>query len=448
MSEWKPKPKPDAQLEDLNLTGEEGYVLSRVDGFTSVHNLVAVTGLPEVRVKQILKKLVRSGALHDDADMAPSAPAAPEPALRTGRPAAPPSTKSTANTGGPSKAEIMSTLVDELSPAELREILGETDHTMDDAPALAQMTETDHQGGPHEPSAPAPIELGGGVEEAQIDAPEPVNSAFEEPTMADDPNAEAADAKGDDADKGEEKADEEAAENPDEEANFRKLYNTELSKLEQPEREAMAKTAKDPYLAALCFDAHPAVIKQIFDNQSAGLQHARLVARNHHTPQGLDVVMHRAEFFRDGQTQRLLLQNTMLQEPQLKRILQSKRLMECYKITISREIPERNRQKARHVLRSKWSTSDAEERAGLVFTTEGRCLIQLTGLPFDSHTTTLLCSKTYTSLLLIQNLARFGASPPQVLAHLLKQAPVKRQPHLRTLITQHPNCPADAKRRA
>lgn len=439
MSEWKPKPKPDAQLEDMNLTGEEGYLLSRVDGFTSVQNLVAVTGLPEVRVKQILKKLVRHGALHDDADMAPPSAPAPVPALRTGRPAAP------AKAAGPSQAEIISTIVDELSPAELREILGETDHTMDDAPALAHMTETDRQGG-DDPSAPSPVALGG--HEPQINAPEePPSAAFDEPTMADDGQEEKPDADGIEKAEAEGEGDE-AAENLDEEANARKLYNTELSKLEQPEREAMAKSSKDPYLSALCFDAHPAVIKQIFDNPHAGLQHARLVARNHHTPQGLDVVMHRAEFFRDSQTQRLLLQNTMLQEPQLKRILQSKRLMECYKITISREIPDRNRQKARHVLRSKWSTSDADERASLVFTTEGRCLIQLTGLPFDSHTTTLLCSKTYSSLLLIQNLARFGASPPQVLAHLLKQAPVKRQPHLRTLITQHPNCPADAKRRA
>lgn len=433
MSEWKPKQKPDAQLEDLNLTGEEGYVLSRVDGFTSVTNLAHVTGLPEVRVKQILQKLVRCGALHDDA----------APAAAPGKPSAPTPSKSAQPR--PSKAEIMSTLVDELSPAELREIFGETDHTMDDSPALGPMTETDHLGG--EPSSPAPGAVAG-ADEVQLDAPEPASNApFDEPTMADAPRGD-----GDGDDTGAEAAKDGEAdgdkEGEGEEANARKLYNTELSKLEQPEREALAKTAKDPVLAALCFDPHPAVIKHIFENQAAGLQHARSVARNHHTPQGLDVVIHRADFFRDNQVQRLLLQNTMLQEPQLKRILQSKRLMECYKVTISREIPERNRQKARYILRSKWSTSDAEERAGLVFTTEGRCLIQLTGLPFDSHTTTLLCSKTYTSLLLIQNLARFGASPPQVLAHLLKQPAVKRQPHLRTLITQHPNCPADAKRRA
>lgn len=443
MSEWKPKPKNDAQLEDMNLTGEEGYVLSRVDGFTSVTNLASVTGLPEVRVKQILKKLVRHGALHDDADTAGAAAPAPAPAPSpAARKPAPAQVQAQAQAQVPAPAVAPSTLVDEISAAELREILGEMDHTMDDGPPAGPMTETDHAGGPPEsPAGPAPVD-GSDRVEAQVDAPSPL----EEPTMADDEKSEA-EAKGDAAEedaKEEAEKEEEAAE----EANYRKLYNTELSKLEQPEREAMAKTAKDPHLAALCFDPHPAVIKHVFENQSAGLQHARLVARNHHTPQGLDHVIHRPELFRDGQVQRLLLQNTMIQDPQLKRILQSKRLMEVYKVTISREIPERNRQKARTIMRSKWSTSDAEERAGLVFTTEGRCLIQLTGLPFDSHTTTLLCQKTYSSLLLIQNLARFGATPPQVLMHLLKQAPVRRQPHLKTLICQHPNCPGDAKRRA
>lgn len=411
MSDWKPKPKADAKTEDMNLTGEEGFVLSRVDGFTSLANLAHLTSLPEGRVKQILNKLVRQGAV--DADVA--LPAAP---VSSARPRPQPA------------AEAPSTVVDELSSHELREILGETGPTMDDEPPMEQATETD-QGDAIEP-APAP----------QVDEP------FDEPTMAED-DIDASSEENPEESEGaseEEKAEDEASEG--DEANARKLYNTELAKLEQPEREAMAKSAKEPHLSALCFDPHHAVIARVFENPSAGLQHARLVARNHHTPQGLDIVIHRAELFRDLQVQRLLLQNTMLQEPQLKRILQPKRLAEIYKVALSREIPEKNRQKSRGILRSKWSMTDGEERAGLVFTTEGRCLMMLTGLPFDSQTTSLLCQKTYTSLLLIQNLARFGASPPQLLSHLLKQAIVRRQPHLRTLITQHPNCPGDAKRRA
>jgi hypothetical protein len=341
------------------------------------------------------------------------------------------------------------TAVDEISPEELRQILGEVDATADgphaassdflDEQTIEQTSPSLQQ--PPSPSVPAGVELPDGVAdavEAQIDAPE-----SEGPNDADAGADGATDEGADEKSDGEAKADDE-----EEVANYRKLFNETLSKLEASEREARAKSGQDPELMALCFDALPAVIRALFENSRTGMAHARMVARHHHTPQGLDVVMARAEFFRDAQVQRFLLQNTMLQEPQLKKLLQTKRLADVYKVSISREIPERNRQKSRNILRSKWSTAEGEERAGLVFTTEGRCLNQLTGLPFDSQTTMFLCQKTYNSILLIQNLARFGATPPQVLVHLLRQATVKRQQHLRTLIKQHPNCPADAKRQA
>jgi hypothetical protein len=428
MSEWTPKPRRDAKMEDLSLTGEEGYVLSRIDGSTSVKSLVQLTGLPEGRVRQIVQKLVRQGAVEDmSAAPPPSGPMA-----------------GSSPTPKHSPAEV-ATAVDQLSREELDEILGE--HTMDeDEPVDATMTqENEVQAAPSaERNNP----------EVQLDAPDDAPPPPDDAQAAENDEQQAAEAQdGDEAGKGDEDAEksekseksEEIDEN--EEANHRRLFNETLSKLEPPEREAMAKTAKDPELSALCFDPLPSVIKHVLENHATGFQQARLIARNHHTPQGLDHVMNRAEFFRDGQTQRLLLQNTMLQEPQLKKLLQTKRLADVYKVTISREIPERNRQKARHVLRSKWAVAEAEERAGLIFLTEGRCLIQLTGLPFDSRTTSLLCGKSYTSNLLIQNLARFGATPPPVLAHLLKQNAVRRQQMLKNLILQHPNCPADAKRK-
>jgi hypothetical protein len=136
----------------------------------------------------------------------------------------------------------------------------------------------------------------------------------------------------------------------------------------------------------------------------------------------------------------------MLQDTQLRKILQPKRLADIFKTTLNRDLPERNRQKARGILRTKWAQVDGEERAGLIFNTEGRCLLQLTGLPFDSQTTSLLCAKTYNSTLLIQNIARFGPTPPLLLIHLSKQAVVRRQQHLKTLIRQHPNCPGELKR--
>ena len=69
-------------------------------------------------------------------------------------------------------------------------------------------------------------------------------------------------------------------------------------------------------------------------------------------------------------------------------------------------------------------------------------LQQLTGLPIDSKTTALLCGRTYSSTLFIQNLARWSAAPPPLVAHLLRQEALRRSPMLRTLLMRHPNAPA------
>lgn len=432
MSEWKPKLRPDIKFEKLNLSGEEGFVLSRIDGSTSMQGLVHLTGLPEGRVQQIVQRLVQEGAVEGTTTSgSPATGALPRALPRAPAPASRHS----------STPEEFVDEEDELSPEELAQLFG--DNTMDGEPVVGADTE--------DGDAVAPPPEGDPDGDGSAERPDVVDgeSSGEANDAADEeredrPRRAEDDESLEESDGAEEK---EEGLGEDEQLNYRKLFNETLSKLEAPAREAMAKTAKDPELSALCFDPLPAVILGVLENHAAGFQHARLVARHHHTPQGLDHVMHRAEFFRDAQTQRLLLQNTMLQEPQIKRLLQAKRLADVYKVTISREIPERNRQKARNVLRNKWSMAEAEERAGLIFSTEARCLAQLTGLPFDSRTTSMLCSKSYASTLMIQNLARFGATPPPVLVHLLRQQVVRRQQMLKNLILQHPNCPADAKRK-
>ena len=71
----------------------------------------------------------------------------------------------------------------------------------------------------------------------------------------------------------------------------------------------------------------------------------------------------------------------------------------------------------------------------------------LLGQPIDQKTAALLCARNVYPVSLIQSLARFPATPPSVLAHLLKQPLVKRQAHLRSMLLQHPNVPSEAKRR-
>ena len=73
-------------------------------------------------------------------------------------------------------------------------------------------------------------------------------------------------------------------------------------------------------------------------------------------------------------------------------------------------------------------------------------LASLVGLPVDGKTAALLCGRTYSSVLLLQNLARWSAAPPQLIAHLLRQEAVRRQPVLRAQLQRHPNAPAEARR--
>jgi hypothetical protein len=94
---------------------------------------------------------------------------------------------------------------------------------------------------------------------------------------------------------------------------------------------------------------------------------------------------------------------------------------------------------AREVLRASFNQRTGEERVELILTTEGRCLILFAGLTIDGQTTALLCRRTYVSSLLIQNIARWSAAPPQLIAHLRRQETVKRNPQLRMMLERHPN---------
>jgi hypothetical protein len=109
---------------------------------------------------------------------------------------------------------------------------------------------------------------------------------------------------------------------------------------------------------------------------------------------------------------------------------------------MSHEIPEQTRSMAREVLRASFTQRTADEKAELILKTEGRCLLLLGGVSLDGHTTQLLCRRTYVSTLLIQNIARWSAAPPQLIAHLLRQEVVRRNVQLRLLLERHPNASA------
>ncbi|HTO97192.1 MAG TPA: hypothetical protein VMK66_09150 [Myxococcales bacterium] len=240
---------------------------------------------------------------------------------------------------------------------------------------------------------------------------------------------------------------EEEAEPVDEKAGtHRALYESAFHALEGEERVARAKAAEEPDLSALCLDPLPAVVHALLENPRFGPPQARLVATHHRTAAGLDALAARAALAADPGVRRALLRNPVLPVALLRRLLGNRRLIEQHKLIVSRDVPEQTRRGAREVLRTRFATAEAEERVEAIVKTEGRCLASLAGLPIDGKTTALLCGRPYGSTLLVQNISRWAAAPPALIAHLLKQEIVRRAPSLRLMLQRHPNAPSEPRR--
>ena len=225
-----------------------------------------------------------------------------------------------------------------------------------------------------------------------------------------------------------------------------KLYEQVYRPMDRDERVGKGSTVPDPDLFALCLDPEPQVINAVLSNPKSGLAHARMIAERHHTHAGLELVGRRSEFLSDAQVQRRLLANPQLPGTLLRRMINPKLLMDVYKIAINREIPERSRVMTRELLQKKFMLGSGDERAALLVKTEGRCLVLLVNCALDARTTQILTSKTSYTVLFIQNLARWSATPPALLVHLLKQPVVRMNIGLRKMVLKHPNVPAETKR--
>ena len=94
-----PRLVPDVELTRLELTPVEGFVLSRVDGFATVREILDLTGLPESQVTDTLQKLLGLGAIEwtHEGPLRPSwAPGPPS------RPSTPPGAATPTRGVGPS----------------------------------------------------------------------------------------------------------------------------------------------------------------------------------------------------------------------------------------------------------------------------------------------------------------------------------------------------------
>lgn len=447
MSDRNPKLRANLRWDTLNISAEEGYLLSRIDGLTSAEGLTHLTGLSLSQVQSALDRLASSGAIEfvappprptTSSRPVVNADAVRSPAVHTI------AVEANDDNDDNDDAALIRAALEEMSNDDL---FGDDDDdgTLDgdDTDEGAPVQSILDVGRVDADDEYAADDLRG---RADADGEADLQADTQAPHAVDD---DTHDGDGDDGD-GDKPADNDADAAGDEveEGNYRKLYETTLHPLPLEEREALARVAVDAQALALCFDPVPNVIQRLMENSEVGFPHARLIARHHRTPQGLDFLFKRSELVRDQQVQRWLMANPQLNDAQLKRVLAPKILSAVYKWALSRDLPEQNRSKVRVLLRGKWSVADGEERANLVFQTEGRCLQMLTGLQLDSKATTLICQRSINSVMLIQSLCRFTSTPPPILGHLMRQPLVKRQPNLKTMILQHPNCPSDLKRAA
>jgi hypothetical protein len=229
-------------------------------------------------------------------------------------------------------------------------------------------------------------------------------------------------------------------------SSYRQLYETKLRHMPRDQRTQLAFNTSGEILMALCLDEYPGVILAVLENMASGLEHARMIARYHRKALGLDHVGQRSQFLKDGQVQRALLRNVMTSEPLLRKLLMPKPMIRLYKLNFSKEMTEPATRAARKALRSKYTQGPASECIALIFSTEGRCFQQLAGIPIDEKTVALFCKRTISSSMLVSNMARHAATPPQVIRHLMKQVIVKRNKHLKNLLLKHKNCPGEFKR--
>ncbi|MGQ0506184.1 MAG: hypothetical protein ACT4TC_12795 [Myxococcaceae bacterium] len=235
-------------------------------------------------------------------------------------------------------------------------------------------------------------------------------------------------------------------EEPDQSGTHRALFEGALHALPGEERALRALKASEPELSALCYDPLPGVVHALLDNPRFGPVHARLVARHHGTAAGLEALGAKAAFTADIGVRRALVRNPQLPAGLFRRLYSSRRLLEQFQLTVSRDLPEQTRRTSREVMRARFANTVAEERVELIMRTEGRALAPLSGMPVDGKTAAMLCGRTYASTILVQNIARWSAAPPPLIQHLLRQDVVRRSPLLRTLLQRHPNAPAEAKR--
>ncbi len=447
-----------ARVAGLRLTQEERVVMARIDGELSVEQLVGVTGFAPEHLEQIISKLAFDGALELASDAH-----APAPTLTDKDDSGTTSLDDFAAALGidpgsfgdptppsplarPRKVVKIVRRRHEEAPSDLRAPAAEPLPTAGPAPKQAR------EPGAIEPPPPNADDSDGTIE-TESPRRETRSRAEDPPELLELPELLLSPPEGAPPVEGAMDAEPETKERDGDEVagtvaerNYRALFEQRWRPMPADHRAAAAKTSTGTDLFALCFDPDARVIIALLENATVGLDHVRLIALHHRTSTGLEMLARRHDWIRDGLVERRLLRNPMIGEIVLGRVMGPKRVFPTYKIAIDRDIPELTRVKCRGMIRQKWATAPSEERADFLLRTEARCLVLMTGCTFDAKTTAILCGRPINSVMFVQSIARFAAAPPALLAHLIKQPFVRKNPGLKKTLMQHPNIPGEVKR--
>jgi len=231
--------------------------------------------------------------------------------------------------------------------------------------------------------------------------------------------------------------------------NLRQLFEEKFRRMPLSDKLALISTALPSEFAALCLDPNPQVINALAGSGRFSAEHARLVARYHHSHAGLERITRPAVIAGDRGVQSGVFRNPLSTAPVLNRSFATMSLYEIHAVAQGREATEFTSAQAREALRTRFDQSAAETKVQFIINTEGRCLRFFNGLFLDKTAARSLAAyisaTPAVSVLLVRNLLIFPSVPPEVVRAIAKVPAVMRDHDLRMRVRSHRNCPADAK---
>lgn len=226
----------------------------------------------------------------------------------------------------------------------------------------------------------------------------------------------------------------------------RKLYRTRYADLPPDDRIALAKEADGTTLRALAYDPVPRIINAVMENPNFSVVEARIIAREHPSSIGLQMVANNARLLADSEVRRRLLRNGHVSAQILGALLRGKPLLSIHQVSISHDVPENTKTFARSELRRAFGERSPDEKVALILKTEGRVLNLVVGMALDGRSISMIVGRSAMSPMLIRSFAQWPTTPPPILVHIMKLPQVQRDKALQQVVLRHPNLPSQYKR--